>query len=228
MGIHEGHRERLRGLFLEHGLNGISDLNSLELLLFFAIPRKDTNEIAHRLFDRFDSLEGVFNASYCELLEVEGVGKTAAALIKLVPEIMRKSKISAAARIKCITDSDSAAEYIMPRFLYEQEEILFLICLDSMKKVISCVEINRGIVNAVETNVRRIVEIALKYRASSVILAHNHPDGLALPSREDETTTRLALNSLNCVGIKLADHIVVAGDDYVSFADSGMFRVYCG
>lgn len=226
MGIHDGHRERLRAGFIENGLDGFNELNSLELLLFYAIPRRDTNAIAHELLDRFGSLDGVFSASIQELMSVSGIGETAAALIRLTPEIMRKSCINKAAEKKVITTSNQAGKYLAPRFLYEKDEVLLLVCLDSQKRVISCVELNRGVVNSVEANVRRIVETALRYRASSIIIAHNHPDGVALPSREDDYVTQQVSSALHSVGIPLVDHIIVAGDDFVSYADSGMLMLY--
>ena len=226
MGIHDGHRERLRTNFIENSLDSFNELNSLELLLFYAIPRRDTNELAHRLLERFGSLYGVFDASFHELMEVDGVGENAAALIKFIPEIMRKSRISETADMKVINSSSAAGKYLVPRFLYQDIEILLLLCLDSRRRVISCAEINRGVVNSVDANVRRIVETALKYRACSVILAHNHPGGVALPSREDDGMTGLIGKALSSVGITLADHIIVAGEDYASYANSGLMHLY--
>ena len=226
MGIHDGHRERLRTNFIEHNLDSFNELNSLELLLFYAVPRRDTNELAHRLLARFGSLHGVFDASFYELTEVEGVGENTAALIKLVPEIMRKSRVSETANIRQLTTSAAAGKYLVPRFLYQEVELLLLVCLDSQKRVIACVEISRGVVNSVDANVRKIVETALKYRACSVILSHNHPDGVALPSREDDGMTHLIGKGLASVGITLVDHIIVAGESYSSYADSGMMQMY--
>ena len=222
MGVHDGHRARLRANFAENGLDGFNELNSLELLLFYAIPRRDTNELAHALLDRFDSLDGVFEASMHELMSVEGVGENAAALIRLIPEIMRKSRIAKASEVKVIASSAQAGRYFVPRFLYQEDESLVLLCLDSQKRVISCVELSRGVVNSVEANVRKIVETALRYRAVCVIMAHNHPDGVALPSEEDNLITKQVSSALCSVSIPLVDHIIVAGEEYFSYADSGM------
>ena len=205
MGVHDGHRDRLRQSYLEHGLMSMNDINALELLLFYAIPRRDTNEIAHRLLDRFGSLDGVFSASAEELQEVEGIGENAAAR-----------------EIRQIRSSDDAGAYLLPYFLNERDEVVYLLCLDSKRCVICCAEMGRGVVNSVDTGIRRIVEKALMVRASSVILAHNHPDGIALPSREDEVFTRALYNALETVGIRLEDHIIAAEDDYTSMADTGL------
>ena len=222
MGVHDGHRDRLRQSYLEHGLMSMNDINALELLLFYAIPRRDTNEIAHRLLDRFGSLDGVFSASAEELQEVEGIGENAAALLTLIPEIMKKSRVSKSREIRQIRSSDDAGACLLPYFLNERDEVVYLLCLDTKRCVICCAEMGRGVVNSVDTGIRRIVEKALKVRASSVIIAHNHPDGIALPSREDEVFTRALYNALETVGIRLEDHIIAAEDDYTSMADTGL------
>lgn len=225
MGVHDGHRARLKGRFLEHGLDSFNELNALELVLFYAIPRRDTNEIAHALIERFGSLAGVMDASYHELLEIPGVGESAATLITMIPQLMRKAEMSKADSVSVIRNANDAGKYLVPRFLHRKEEHLLLLCLDSRKRIISCTELNSGVVNAVDTSVRKIVETALRCRACSAILAHNHPDGLALPSREDDYMTRQAHSSLALVGIELVDHIVVAGNDFVSYSESGYFNM---
>lgn len=226
MSVHDGHRDRLKERFSEHGLESFNDLNALELLLFYAIPRRDTNPIAHELLDRFGSLSAVLSASERELTDVPGVGENAARLIRLVPEMMRKSCISKAKEIKFINNSSDAGRYLMPRFLNEQDEVVYMLCLDSKRSVICCLEMGRGVVNSVEANIRRIVETALKNKATTVIIAHNHPSGIALPSREDDYFTRRLYNSLNLIGIKLEDHLIIVGNDFVSLADSGVMGMY--
>ena len=226
MGVHDGHRERLRQSFLEHGLSSMNDINALELLLFYAVPRRDTNELAHLLLQHFGSLDGVFSASAEELCEVEGIGTYAASLLTLVPEIMKKSRLSKSREIRQIRSSDDAGKYLLPYFMNERDEVVYLLCLDSKRAVICCAEMGRGVVNSVDTSVRRIVEKALKVKACSVIVAHNHPDGLALPSREDDLFTKCLYNALETVGIRLEDHIIVADEDYISVADTGMMALY--
>ena len=204
----------------------MNDINALELLLFYAVPRRDTNELAHLLLQHFGSLDGVFSASAEELCEVEGIGAYAASLLTLVPEIMKKSRLSKSREIRQIRSSDDAGEYLLPYFMNERDEVVYLLCLDSKRAVICCAEMGRGVVNSVDTSVRRIVEKALKVKACSVIIAHNHPDGLALPSREDDLFTKCLYNALETVGIRLEDHIIVADEDYISIADTGMMALY--
>ena len=226
MDLHGGHRQRLRNTFLENGLGGMNDINALELLLFYALPRRDTNETAHLLLKRFGSLDRVFSASVEDLCEVEGIGEYAASLITLVPQIMKKSAISKAKETRQIKISTDAGTYLLPFFMNEQDEVVYLLCLDAKRSVLCCEEMGRGVVNSVDANVRSIVEKALKVRACSAILAHNHPGGLAIPSREDEIFTRCLYNALETVGIRLEDHIIVADGDYVSVADTGMMTLY--
>ena len=226
MGVHDGHRERLRGRFIEHGLDSFNELNALELLLFYAIPRKDTNPIAHALLDRFGSLNGVFEASIRELTEVDGIGESAAALIKLLPQIVKKSISTRSGSKPLIATAKQAAEYLIPRFLYEKDEFFLLLCLDSAKRLISCTEIGRGVVSSVDINVRRVAETALKERATYVLISHNHPDGNALPSREDDYVTQQVCSAMRAISIPVTDHLIISGNNYSSYADTGILDMY--
>lgn len=221
MGVHDGHRERMKQRFAAHGLDSFDDHNVLELLLFFARPRCDTNEIAHALMNRFDTLDGVFEASIEELRKVDGVGGTTALLLHLIPQVSRRYMMAKnTAGTVVLSSTEEAGKFLVPLFMYEREEVVYMVCMDSMCRMICYREIGRGVVNEAEVSVRRIVEIALAHGAVSVILAHNHTNGLALPSREDEATTRHVRSALRLVGIQLTDHIIVAGNDFVSMADS--------
>lgn len=223
---HEGHRQRMKNRFLTHGLDNFDDHNVLELLLFYALPRGDVNELAHELINRFGKLADVFDAPIEELKKVNGVGDNTATLIKLIPQICRRYMISRSVSGDDIhiTDSKKAGAFIVPYFYGEREETVYMICLDAKCKVINCRMLFRGEVNSANVSIRKIVEIALAYKATSVILAHNHPSGIAIPSREDERTTERVMEALKAVDIILADHIVVADEDFVSMADNGFFR----
>jgi DNA repair protein RadC len=224
MGVHDGHRQRMKKRFSEHGLENFDDINALELLLFYALPRCDTNVVAHSLLDRFGSLAGVMEAGEDELARVDGVGESAAVLLRLVPQLCRRYMVEKEGSAEAISDSASAGRYFVPRFMCETDEVVYIACLDSVHRIIYCGEIGRGVVNSAEVSVRKIVEVALRYNSSGVILAHNHVSGLALPSKEDEVTTRQIASALSLVGVSLVDHIIVADGEFVSMADSRMFN----
>ena len=221
MGLHDGHRQRLIQRFLEEDLDNFEPHNALELLLFYAIPRKDTNELAHVLMDTFGSLKGVFDAPYEELIKVTGIGPNTAALLKLVPSLTR-TYYSSDARSVILDTSEKSGEYFLPYYIGQTEEVVRLACLDAGGKVISNQILHRGSANAAEVNMRKIVNIALRNNAMGVILAHNHPGGLPLPSEEVVATTKSIREALMPMGILLMDHIIVAGQDYVSMARSGI------
>ncbi len=222
MAVHDGHRSRLRERFNSYGLDNFNDLNVLELLLFYAIPRRDTNELAHALLEHFDSLDAVFEASFHELRAVPGIGDNAATLISLVPEIAKRCAVSRTRNLTSFTSSSQAAQYLLPRLGSEKAEKALLLCLNPQKQLICCTEVGSGVVDSVNLNVRLVVESALKARASSVILAHNHPSGNPVPSRDDELITRRIREALQLVEITLDDHIIIGGQSYFSFTDSGL------
>lgn len=223
MNIHDGHRERMKNRFLEHGLEGFEDHNVLELLLFYALPRQDVNPLAHRLVEKFGSLSAVFDAPVDELKNTPGIGENTAVFIKLLPQVARRYMMSRSSIEDIIDSSKKAGDYLVPRFYAERDEVVYMICLDAKCKVLNCKLLFRGSVNAAGVSIRKIVETALSYNSTSVILAHNHTSGIALPSREDMDTTRRVAAALAAVDITLFDHIVVADDDFVSLADTGFF-----
>lgn len=224
MSIHDGHRERLRDRFLNEGLDNFEEIQVLELMLFYCIPRKDTNEIAHNLLKRFGSVAQVVEAPVEELQKVDGMGKNAALFLSLLNAFGRYHKKNRLADMKVLDSIDKCGKYILPLYEGRRNETVFLLCLDAKCKILACREVGEGSVNSAAIPIRRIVEMALGVNATSVILSHNHPSGLALPSGEDvQTTKRLAL-ALQAVEIELVDHIVVADEDYVSMVQSGYYR----
>lgn len=222
--IHDGHRQRLKDRFRKEGLDGFSDVQTLELLLFYCIPRRDTNPIAHALLERFGSLHQVLEAPLHELEKVEGIGEQASTLISLTRQLARSYGVSRGACQNILNTTSKCGEFLKPYFLGKREETVYLLCLDAKCKALGCTEVGRGSVNSAGLSIRRIVENALAVNATSVVLAHNHPSGLAIPSAEDVVTTRRVAMALQAVGIYLADHIVVAEDDFVSLMESGMYH----
>ncbi len=224
MAIHDGHRQRLKERFLQEGLDHFSDIQVLELLLFYCIPRQDTNPIAHRLLDRFGSFDQVLEAPVEELEKVEGIGRNAATFLHIVTQAGRYYQVKRVEKGTILTTIDQCGAYLVPMFINQRNETVFLLCLDSKCKVLCCRKVGEGSVNSAGVPIRRIVEMALASNASTVVLAHNHPSGLALPSAEDIQTTRRLAVALDAVEIMLIDHIIVADDDFVSLAQSGYYR----
>lgn len=219
--IHKNHRKRMKQRFLEQGLESFTDIQALELLLYYAIPQGDTNPIAHALLDKFGSLSAVLEAPAEELMQVKGIKEHSALLLMLMNEMGRFYLVDKARQEKVLPTIADCARYLQPRFYGRREETVYLLCLDAKCKVISCREVGEGGVNSAGVSVRKIVETALRDGASAVVMAHNHPSGIAIPSPEDIQTTRRVALALQAVEIVLVDHLVMAEGDYVSMVQSG-------
>ena len=224
MSSHEGHRQRLKARFLAEGLDNFDELQVLELLLFYCIPRQDTNPIAHGLLDHFGSFAQVLDAPVSELKKVPGVGDNAANFLSMMAPLFRFYQVNRLSKNVILRTIDQCGAYFLPYFCGRRAETVFLLCLDAKCKVLGCKEVGEGSVNSASVPIRRIVEMALGANATSVVLAHNHPSGLALPSEEDKLTTQRLAGSLAAVDIELVDHLVVADEDYVSLRQSGWYR----
>lgn len=220
--IHSGHRQRLYESYLQAGLDGFPDLVVLELLLTFAIPRRETNSIAHGLLDRFGVLYAVFEAPTASLLQVPGMTKRAAVLLHMQPQLWRRYAASRQADTRIFPTRADCAAYLLSRFRGAREEQVHMMCLDAKCKLLDYRKISEGSVNSTVLPIRKIVEAALTVNASSLVLAHNHTSGIALPSKEDLQATELLQAALKSVDVHLIDHIIVADEDYVSLAESGL------
>ncbi len=224
MSIHSGHRQRLKARFREEGLDNFSQINALELLLFYCVPRKDTNPIAHRLLEHFGSFDGVLEATAEELEKVADVGPNISTFLSLISQTARYYQVKSQEGTKILQTIDDCGKYLQAHFVGRRNEMVYLLCMDAKCKVICCREIGEGSVNSAGFSIRRIVEVALGVNATSVVLAHNHPSGIALPSDEDVFATIQLAKALHSVDVVLTDHIVVAEDDFVSMALSGLYR----
>lgn len=223
MADHSGHRDRLRGEFMARP-ESFPDHKLLELLLFYALPRQDTNPIAHELLEHFGSLAGVLDATPEALEQVKGVGDRAAVLFRAVKELGRRYHTMRGSLTDIIRDTGDAEDVLRPYFYGARDEMVYLLCLDGKGKVLSCPKISEGNVNAAEVPPRKIVDAALRSNAAQVVLAHNHVSGLALPSVEDRATTAYLKDLLERVGVTLLDHLIFSHDDMVSLRDSGYMQ----
>ncbi len=225
----EGHRKRLRNRFREEGLDHFDEVSVLELLLFYAKPRVDTKELARKLLNQFGSLSRVLEATPAELENVEGVGEQTSTLLSLITQLGRYYLVNHSDNPKILNSTEMYGKFLVDNFHGRRDESVFLLCLDAKCKMLACQMVGEGSVSSANVPIRKIVEIALSANATTVVLAHNHPSGLAIPSEEDkEATERLAV-ALDAMDIILADHVVVADRDFVSLAQSGMYdpKKYC-
>lgn len=222
-GLHAGHRERLKKRFVEQTPDSFNDHELLELLLFYVLPRRDTNPIAHDLINQFGgSLAGVFSATPEELQQVKGIGETASRLFPLLVEINRRCRINQKKGAKLDTIEDICL-YLEPYFYASHDEMAYLLCCNNRNQVLSCDMLNKGDDLSVAFNSRQLVQLALRHRASWVVLAHNHPSGLAMPSAEDVAVTQRCVKLLEPFSISLRDHIIFADDDYISLKQTNVF-----
>lgn len=222
--VHEGHRSRLRDRFLNCGLDAFEDHEVLELLLFYASPRRDVNPTAHRLMERYGSLSAVLDASPAELEKTEGIGENSAVLLSLARQLARRYSIDAARHGNVLDTPLKAGKYLKPFFLGLRDEAVYLVTLDAGCRVIQCRMLSSGTAMSATVSVRGVAELALRDNAVSVLLAHNHPGGMAVPSREDEETTRALRKALKPLDIKLNDHFIIADGECVSMADLGLLK----
>ena len=220
---HKLHRQRVKKRFLGEGLDHFDEIHALELLLFFAIPQGDVNDLAHRLLNHFGNLHQVLEAPPEQLVAVSGVREHTAVLLGLVKGISQKYLIDYKEDAVQLRTLEACGKYLMDRFVGRRDETVMLLCLDAKRSPLACRIVSEGSVNTAEVSVRKVVEAALSVNATSVMLAHNHPSGMALPSMEDIITTRRMGMALDAVGVTLEDHIVVAGRDYVSLRQSNYY-----
>ncbi len=221
--VHTGHRDRARQRFLKRGLEDFAPHEILELLLYYSIPRRNTNEAGHSLLERFGSISGVFDAPYEHLCGVKGISDHSATLIKLIPAIMKEYMNDKASAKNMLGDLDSAAEFMKSRFLDEQRECMYMACLGNNGKILFIKRVAEGSPDTVELSPAELVRTAISANAVHVILAHNHPHGLCNPSRQDIRTTNILFDEFQRVNVNLADHIIVASDGVYSMKKNNMY-----
>ena len=213
-GIHDGHRQRLKNKFLENGFLGFEPHNILELLLFYSIPRKDTNEIAHELLNHFGSLKNVFNADFNELIEVKGISENSATLIKMIPKIAQEYLNNSFKEGVILDTANKIGEYFISKYLGEPNEIVYAMLLSNKFELLSVVKIHEGSVNSAFVSPRKILDSVVKFNASMIVIAHNHPEGTVCPSMDDINTTADLMSAFSAFGIDLIEHFVISGNEF--------------
>lgn len=226
--MHSNHRDRVRKKFLKYGIDFFEPHEIIELLLFWSIPRKDTNIIAHDLIKKFGSISAVFDASYKSLLEIDGIGENSATLLKLIPQLARVYQESKFLVDKKAPTLEECYDKLVLKFIGRTDEAVAIMLFDSKGKIVFDGIVNQGSVNAVEIYSRKIMELISHYYATSIILAHNHPSGIALPSKSDILSTDKLNNVFGSMRVTFIDHIIIADNDYISMAQDKIGKTFGG
>lgn len=220
--MHAGHRNRVRNRFISEGLDTFEDHQVLELLLYYCIPRRDTNELAHRMIKEFGSLAGLFEAEPKDIEKRCGVSENTAILISMIPSLARRYfKVKWGDKPQ-LSSSTKAGEYTTSLFAGRTYEAFYVICLDAQNRVNHADLVQEGTLTEAPVYPRLVVETVLRHRACNIILAHNHPGGSLQPSKADIEITDRIEKALEAISVRVVDHIIVAGDKYFSFKENGL------
>lgn len=212
---HQFHRRRMKQQFIRGGIDQFEPHQVLELLLFYGIPQKDTNPLAHRLLDRFGDLPSVLDADYEELCRVDGISEHSATLLVLCGQLLSRYYKEKTER-RVFSRDEEFLEFFRMKLLNEKQEKVLLLSLNNRGQMLNCSVVHTGTMTSVDAGVRELVEAALRDRATTVVMAHNHPVGRSLPSGEDVTATKEIAAAFRLLGIDMRDHIVVAQDETFS------------
>ena len=220
--VHINHRNRMKNIFVEHGFSAFTEVQKLEFILFFAIPQKDTNPIAHKLLDEFGSIKNVISANFSDLVKVDGIGTHAALLLKSYKALLSDQNL--ASNLKKIGSSTEAKQYMFEILRNSNVEEFYVVCLDEDNKIIKTKKINSGSANKVGVEIRDITSIAFSCNSSKIIIAHNHPSNNCNFSDEDLAFTHSIMCSCLLNDILLVDHVLVTPTNVRSLAESKVFE----
>ena len=219
---HSGHRSRMKKKYIDNGIDIFEPHEVLEILLYYAVPQKNTNDLAKNLIAHFGSLSAVFDASISSLMNF-GLSEHQAVLMKLIPDVTRKYMTDKYRSAKGRIPKKKLPDYVFKQFIgLEKEERILLILMDKTDTIVYSEMIAHGDPDNVSLNIRKIVALAAEYSATMAYIAHNHPSGLALPSKNDVIVTYSLRDALHLIRVKLADHFLVAGGKCISLVDSGI------
>ena len=216
--LHEKHRERLKEKFLEFGLDGLEDHELVELLLFYAVPRQNTNEIAHRLINEYGRLSDILEADTENLMKIKGISKHSAVLFKLILASVNKYMNEQNDIANAMLTPQNIDKYIKNLFYGHTNEVAYALLLDKECVVKKVKKLSTGTVNAAPIYPREVVKLAVNERYPYILLAHNHPNGNAMPSQNDLKITKTIELALNFVEVRLVDHVIVSGEKVISLA----------
>ncbi len=218
---HEGHRQRMRERFRSQGLDGFAQHETLELLLFYAIPQRNVNPLAHALIDRFGSLYNVLNATPEQLRQVDGVGEYAATFLSLVGSAPRQAERSRAGGREKLTTRKAAVNYCIRLLEGEKRELFYVICLNGQMETLGAALVAKGSISDVPAYPRIVLDAVLTRNAHGVLLCHNHPGGSLAPSQADLDATATLSRLLGEIEVTLVDHIIVSDGEALSMVRNG-------
>lgn len=222
--IHKNHRKRVREKFVQYGFQTFSEHEVLEMILFYSISRKDTNVIAHKLIERFGTLQAVLDAEYNDLIEVEGISDVSASLIMIYRELYKYVRTKSVKQDSDLSTVYKICDFCCQYFSHHVEESLILITLGE-NRMLKCVDvISNGCESETAFYPRKIMKAIVKNRATDVVIAHNHPKGLPDPSSNDTLITQKLKKMLSDIGVNIVDHIVCSGERYMSFSERGLLK----
>ena len=223
--LHAGHRSRMKERYIAKGFRDFEPHELIELLLYFGIPQRDTNPLAHELLNTFGSVNAVLSADREVLCSLEGVTPHVATLLNLVGDLHRYCGEEAMPLGVTLRTTTDFVAFLRPRFDRLPIEQVWIVCMDMLARVVGVHQISSGTSLGAEVNLRRILQLALADNASKMVLAHNHPSGIALPSNPDIETTAILAKALKGVNIQLLDHLIYARDnECISFNDTDDLR----
>ena len=225
--MHEHHRQRMKARVIADGAESLALHELLEMLLYYGKPQGDTNPTAHELVERFGGMKGILEASIDDLVNVKGIGEHTAILFRLLNEALRRYARETITPAPCYHEISKIACYIHNYFVGLKKERLYMMLFNNRMNMIDCVMVSEGSVNRADVSLRFISEKIIQKNAANVVLAHNHPDGLPIPSREDIELTDVIRNHLQSLGVNLIEHLIVSGYtfDYIMRQHCGMYRV---
>jgi len=217
----DGHRVRMRTRLLTAGPDALADHEMLEMVLFLALPRRDTKPTARLLLTRFGSFEAVISANPAQLLAVDGVGEAGAAALKLVQGASLRLLRDTVRAQPIMKDWNKLLDYLIAGLAHERNELARVLFLDVKNRLIADEIQNRGTVNQTMVYPREIMRRALELNATGIVLVHNHPSGDPTASRDDLTMTKDVQRAAAALNIAVIDHIIIAGTRWVSFRQEG-------
>lgn len=223
--LHKDHRQRVKKEFLRQGFSDSTPPHKiLEMLLFYSIPRSDTNETAHLLLEHFGSISGVLDADINELKKIKGVGENTAILLKLMVPVIRRYINGKTADKNCFQSVDEVGEFLMRKYMGFSKEIFAITSFDNKGRLLGFDVISEGNLATVTVTTRSVVEKVIQRNAGCIVLSHNHPGGQATPSDTDIQTTVRLCEAIRNLNVTVIDHIILCDDDYVSLALSKQYR----